>query len=43
MMIQHKSKSIQGISKGDLRVVDNNKFVFDPITRGDYIFLGSYF
>lgn len=43
MMIQHKSKAIQGISKGDLRVVDNNKFVFDPITRGDYIFLGSYF
>lgn len=43
MMVQHKSKSLQGILKGDLKVIDDNKFIFDPIERGDYIFLGSYF
>lgn len=43
MMVQHKSKSLQGISRGDLKVIDGNKFIFDPIERGDYIFLGSYF
>lgn len=42
MLVQHYGKSMQGIANGDFMLVGKDKFIFDSVKRGDYIFLGSY-